>query len=405
MHTSKNASTNATKNTSKNNRQRQVMRERRPRLKFNTLKGNFKLFDEQDGLKLYSEPHATGRKGVVFEGNKQVMHAFPRVKIVAESNVATTPELTLPTAVFFEHHEGTLIRLFWAAGDWRISTQRKINAFNSRWGSKTSFGEAWVDALEQEATDNPKFSNRLGDSSGPIMNRLVKTLDKDKQYLFIVRNSVENRIVCDAPDRPTLLHVGTFVKGKLDTSHDIDIAKPAIVKFESVGALLAHLAESDPRKSSGLMARVGEKWFKVQSDAYRHLEDVRGNEPSLKFRYLQLRLDPKRVDDLYALYPEYTDAFNDYEDTLYDIAKHIHSAYVSRFIRREFVTLEREFFGIMRICHEWHKSDRQYNRVDLDKVIEVMNTRYDHVLNKMIRVFKKMKTDEANNPDEHTDVH
>ena len=60
------------------------------------------------------------------------------------------------------------------------------------------------------------------------------------------------------------------------------------------------------------------------------------------------------------------------------------------FIRRQFVTLEREFFSIMRICHEWHKEDRQNNKVDLDKVIEVINTRYDHVLNKMIRVFKSV---------------
>ena len=137
------------------------------------------------------------------------------------------------------------------------------------------------------------------------------------------------------------------------------------------------------------------KWYKIQSTDYINLETVRGNEPSLKFRYLQLRLEPEKVDALYELYPLHAHVFNEYEDTLFDIARHIHTAYVNRFIRREYVSLEREFFGVMRICHEWHKEDRQYNRVDLDKVIEVMNTRHDHVLNKMIRMFKKLKAEEG----------
>ena len=96
--------------------------------------------------------------------------------------------------------------------------------------------------------------------------------------------------------------------------------------------------------------------------------------------------------------------FDEQEDYIYAIAQYIHTAYLNRFIKRQFVTLEREFFSIMRICHEFHKTDRQYNKVTLDKVIEVINTRYDHVLNKMIRLYKRVvENDDKENDDKEND--
>jgi len=375
---------------------RRVMKERRPRANFSTLKGNFKLYDDHKGLKLYSEPHPTGLKGVVFSGNTCVMNAFPRVSNVTQSTISSrfTDEL-VAKGRFFEHQEGALVRVYFAENDWRISTQRKIDAFMSRWSSRHSFGENWVEAIISEQVVNEKYASRVGEDGSPA-GRLFKTLDVKNQYLFIVRNTRDNRIVCKAPERPTLYHIGTFKDGKLDIDDDIDVAKPTEHAFKSVEELERAVAALDCKIKSGFTAVLpNNKWYKIQSTDYINLETVRGNEPSLKFRYLQLRLEPEKVDALYELYPLHAHVFNEYEDTLFDIARHIHTAYVNRFIRREYVSLEREFFGVMRICHEWHKEDRQYNRVDLDKVIEVMNTRHDHVLNKMIRMFKKLKAEEG----------
>lgn len=378
---------------------RRIMRERRPRANFSTLKGNFKLYDELDGLKLYSEPHPTGLKGIVYSGNTCVMPAFPRVCDVPETTITSRfTDEQVSNATFLEHQEGALVRVYHDGRDWRVSTQRKIDAFKSRWSSKQSFGENWVEALISEQVVNDQYAKMVGEDGSPA-GRLFKTLDTNNQYLFIVRNTEDNRIVCMAPERPTLYHVGTFKKGRLDITDNIGITKPTQHSFQSAKDLCDAVSSLDCKTRSGFMAWFPDgnngKWYKIQSTAYIHLEKIRGNEPSLKFRYLQLRLEPEKVDALYDLYPHHAHVFNEYEDTLFDIARHIHTAYVNRFIRREYVSLEREFFGVMRLCHEWHKEDRQYNRVDLDKVIEVMNTRHDHVLNKMIRMFKKLKNENA----------
>ena len=362
---------------------------RRPaRQRTNLLRGNFQLFNEKGDLKLFSEPSDRGLKGVVFEKNKKVMDAFPRVKHVtvsADTEMNMLSDTDVQKGRFYDHHEGALVRVYWASETWQVSTQKKIDAFRSRWGSAQSFGDTWSRAVAHLHDENKE------NVENPLL-ALFNTLDKKKQYLFIVRHNAENRLVCDAPENPTLFHVGTFSEGKLDPDDDIGLPKPATHKFESVDELKAHVLALSPSKLSGCLGRVqgehGEKWIRFQNDEYQRLERIRGNEPSLRFRYLQVRLDGNLVDGLYSLFPGHATVFDECEDTIYSIAKYIHKAYMDRFIRRQFVTLEREFFSIMRICHEWHKEDRQNNKVDLDKVIEVINTRYDHVLNKMIRVFK-----------------
>ena len=184
-----------------------------------------------------ANPTPTGLKGVVFSGNTCVMNAFPRVSNVTQSTISSrfTDEL-VAKGRFFEHQEGALVRVYFAENDWRISTQRKIDAFMSRWSSRHSFGENWVEAIISEQVVNEKYASRVGEDGSPA-GRLFKTLDVKNQYLFIVRNTRDNRIVCKAPERPTLYHIGTFKNGKLDIDDDIDVAKPTEHAFKSVEEL------------------------------------------------------------------------------------------------------------------------------------------------------------------------
>lgn len=366
---------------------KRVRKQRPYRPRTNLLRGNFQLFNEVGNLKLFSEPN-DGRKGVVFENNKKVMDAFPRVKSLIVSDNELLGDLTddiVAKSVFYDHHEGALIRVYYANNGWNVSTQKKIDAFRSRWSGGMSFGELWSQAIKLEMEDKPESFEQSDNHLLAFFN----TLDKEKQYLFIIRHNEDNRIVCKAPEKPTVYHVGTYIKNVLDPDDEINITKPAKYRFPTVDALRSHVLSLDSTKISGCIGATNrQKWYKIQNKEYYRLEKVRGNEPSLRFRYLQVRLDPDLVDDLFMLFPSYAHIFDECEDSIYAIAKYIHRAYMDRFIRRQFITLDREFFTIMRLCHDWHKEDRQNNKVDLDKVIDVLNTRYDHVLNKMIRMHK-----------------
>ena len=114
---------------------------------------------------------------------------------------------------------------------------------------------------------------------------------------------------------------------------------------------------------------------------------MRGNNPNLRFRFLELRNDPEKLKLLYFLYPKSADIFDQYDDTLHKISRMIYHFYVNRYIKNQFITLPREEFLIMKKCHDWYLTDRQNNRIFSKKVMEFMMDEPPLNLYKMIRRF------------------
>ena len=237
-----------------------------------------------------------------------------------------------------------------------------------------------------------------------IVTKFFSTLDKSKCYCFLVRNTSDNRIVCDNPSRPTLYHSGTFKISDYDyfsLEEDIGIPTPASHKFDTWDELVDFVDNHISKENlQGLIIFDGKNHIKVINKSYKYFFNIRGNEPSVKYRYLQVRMDNKMTDDLYELYPRFIDQFESYENILYGIAKNVYESYVERFIRKKYVTLPKEEYQIMRACHSWHLEDRVKNRMSLRKVIEKMNEQTPTNLNKMIRhVMQEEKNSESRGVD------
>lgn len=338
-------------------------------------------------------------RGVVFHGDKLIMKAFAYTTEYNHTEVDNIRKKIgdLKNWKFFEAHEGTLLRVFNFNGKWYVSTHRKLDAFRSKWASRESFGTAFTSALSSEEEVNEKFKNGLpkGDN---ILERFQSTLDINKQYMFLIRNNKNNRIVCDPPDRPTVYHVGTFVDGKLVMNDNVNIPFPNELNFDSIDKLISHVNTSSYRLLQGVIGFTSDnKQLKIVHEDYQDLFRARGNEPSIKFRYLQVRMNRRYVNMLYYLYPDMVDIFDEYENTLYDIARNIYRAYVQRFIKKRYVTVPREEFAIIRECHSWHLSNRTENRISLNQVFKVMNQQSPTHLNHMMRRFKL----EQNHQKEH----
>ena len=330
-------------------------------------------------------------RGVVFNDDALVMKAFP---YTIEYNHTETDQIgaifdNFDDWVFYDSHEGALVRLFYFADKWYVSTHRKLNAFRSKWSSRESFGTSFKTALISEEENNKDFKNSLPEGEN-ILERFQSTLDKNKQYMFLVRNNAENRIVCSVPEKPTIYHVGTFVDGDLKLDEKVGVTGPKELKFNDTNDLLDHIENVSYEDLQGVIAfnRVNNIVVKIVNQTYQNLFKARGNEPSINFRYLQVRMQRRTTNMLYHLYPEKIRTFEEYEDTLYDIARNIYRAYVQRFIKKKYITVPREEFAIISECHSWHLNDRQKNRISVDKIIEVMNTQSPTNLNHMIRRYK-----------------
>lgn len=359
--------------------------------------------DEATGLELFCYVKCDSNdddllhqcRGVVFQDKKIVMKAFPYTLEIAHSEkkqIEQKIDSVFKNCIFYDSYEGALIRMFNFDGRWFISTHRKLNAFRSKWASKESFGTTFKRSIESELESNSKLRDSLPDNGEGIIERFQSILDPSKQYMFLILNNDENRIVCSAPNRPSVYHVGTFVNSELVMNENINIPYPKKHEFNNIDQLIKYVDKVNINNLQGVIIFApNNKQYKIVNKEYLDLFNVRGNEPSIKFRYLQVRMNEETVNNLYSLYPTMTHLFEDYENALYAIAQTIYNSYVDRFIKKKWVTVAAEEFNVIRACHSFHEQDRKQNRISIKKVIEILNEQSPTSLNKMIRRFKNEK--------------
>ena len=143
------------------------------------------------------------------------------------------------------------------------------------------------------------------------MEQFLDSLDKTKIYFFVVRNNEENRLVCDAPENSTIFHVGTMYKNNKEwtTSFDEDIGiqhpleyvAPTEAKLDD---MITFVENKGYKTIQGLIVFTNDKIFKLCNTDYKNFLMVRGNESSIKFRYLQVRMDKDMREKLMFLYPQ-----------------------------------------------------------------------------------------------------
>jgi hypothetical protein len=356
--------------------------------------------DEETGLDLFCYNRCSNEeddfvkqcRGLVFHGDTLVMKAFPYTTEYSHDDSTLDQVLSdFKKWSFYSAYEGALLRLFHFSGRWFLSTHRKLNAFRSKWASRESFGTLFKRALDNEVLVNKNLASKLVEGEN-ILDRFQNSLDKNKQYMFLLRNCSENRIVCTPPavGDPLIFHVGTFANGELSMNDDIGLCYPHRHRFLNVDELVHYIETNiDPRHMQGVVCfGPSDRQIKIMHSAYMEMFRARGNEPSVKFRYLQVRMNKKMVDMLYDLYPELASTFDDYENNIYDIARGIYRAYVQRFIKKLYVTVPKEEYQVINECHSWHLTDRENNRINLDRVIQMLNKQPPTNLNHMIRRFK-----------------
>lgn len=335
-------------------------------------------------------------RGIVFSGDSIVMKAFPYTEELKEEDFETFQDQNdLSKCRFYPSYEGVLIRMFFYDGKWFMSTHRKLDAFKSKWSTKVSFGEMFVRCLEKEYLQNSEFKDKLDQLSSTdlyIFERFKSILEKTKQYMFLMLNNAENRIVCvNDPSESQMYHVGTFDSFTLNTvDSDCGISKPQEFLYENLDLTLQnvfiHSQTLDYKKYQGIIIFTpNNKQYKVFNKDYQYFFNIRGNEPSIKFRYLQIRCNSEYSDTIRRMYPEMCSSFDKYDTYIQTIARDIFNAYVERFMKKKFTTVSQDEYVIVKACHSWHLQDRKRNIVSFKRVMEEINNSSPSLINKMIR--------------------
>ena len=363
--------------------------------------------DPQNNLDMYSyitcenhDPDIIKKcNGIIFQQNEIILNGLPFIETYLSNDVEKISLLLNNLSSFrcFLSYEGITLRVFYYKNKWLVTTNKKLNAFRSKWSSKDSYGNMFKNSIDFLYSTNKTFRDLIGENNSKPYSSFLKTLNKNHVYLFKVQNTYDNRIVCNAPESPCTYHIGTFINNQFNLDDNIGVSKPSEKLFQNSNEIIDFVNKLSVHENIGLdLYDQDNNPYLIMNSEYHKLHSVRGNEPSIKFRYLQIRMDREKVDMLYYLYPKFADQFDNYENILYECAKKINYNYIKRFIKKKYITVPREEYQIMKQCHQWHLQDRERNRISLTKIIEVMNNQNASILNSIIRKYKNERDAQEN---------
>ncbi len=331
-----------------------------------------------DGMTLYhyksidenSNPILKQVRGLIFENEtgKLLMGGFPY-----------TPEYTYDTpnlqAIFGGldkyritfSFEGTVVRVFYYKDKWRVATTKKLDARNSYWAMRNvSFEDLFRSAIDH-TIQNPNgilkhYMQQKGLNSFSY-DTFFESLEKDRQYMFLIRPLGENRIVSFFDPTIPVLHVGTFINHSYTLDDYIGIPKPCeMPEIKSVEDLTTVVAGLDPYYAQGVLLIGENTFFKVISKRYAYLYSLRGNEANLEYRYLEVKKnDPNLLPDFLTLYPMcFGYNLTNIDIRLEKLAKIIFDSYMNRFVHKKYVVLPQCMFHFMvKVHHNFLKTKTQ----------------------------------------------
>ena len=247
----------------------------------------------------------------------------------------------------FVAYEGTVLRLFWWVNRWILSTHRKIDASNSYWMGPT-FGEMFSETFKENE----------------------ENLDKNSCYVYILQHP-KNRAVFNVV-KAILPEVAIYHRDT--TTFEITQKTKIDLKNMNLQEFMDSSARSKISNKAGIIL-FGDNPYspvKIMSDFYLKLREIRGNEPSLRNRYLRNLNDPDALKLLLDNYPEFD--FKKVEAQITELCKKLHKDYIIRFIKKSKQQMPKEEHVTLMRCHTWYNEDRENNIVRLESVKNIVKT-------------------------------
>ncbi len=293
---------------------------------------NIQLHDSDDKLLLYSykdgitEDHTFERlvRGMVFEKeNKKlisVTYGYTPFYDVNDEKLNKILNLNiLRDCAVNKSYEGSILKMFYF-DKWYLTTHKKLDAFKSKRSSDVSLGETFFKVLD---VSKDEFESKL---------------DKDYEYIFLLQNTMMNRRVCSI-ETPKIYHVGTMHNLQTVNS-DLGLPVPEVIKVTSLTELKKTVENIDYKEAEGVIITLPDMTkLKIYNHRYHEYSELRGNEHSVIFRYLQIR-NTIGKDDYYQLYSDKKNEFDNIENKVVKIINILHNIYVQRHIyRREMYVL------------------------------------------------------------------
>ena len=213
------------------------------------------------------------------------------------------------SARVLEKVDGSIMKLYWFNGEWRIATNATVNADNTpALNSGKMFGELFREAAERQKLDYGK-------------------LDKGKTYIFEL-TSPESRVIIDYGAIPKIWHIGTRDNlTEQEIEEDIGIVKPKEYPFSDLEACIEAVKMMNRDKefveNEGFVA-VDKDYhrIKIKSPEYILVHSVLPNG-AVSDAFILEHIRGGDIDDILAYRPDIGEKVQIIKESVKDVEKRI----------------------------------------------------------------------------------
>lgn len=278
-------------------------------------------------------------RGFIYHDSRLVCKTFPYSDEYTVEDVDTIKEkLSQGDWKFYPSYEGTILRIVNDGDVQLIATHKKLDAFSSRWGSEQSFGELFKQSINEFSKDEQGFE------------RFLSTLKDKNHHTFLLCSNLDSRIVANRDNE--VFYVGSFDSESHEYLGILNEVEEKISSFcksispldnVDVTSLMDYVENKvEPFSQQGIIAIRQDEFnvFKILNSTYKHLSELRGNNPSLSSRYLELLVHRKDlVLDFCTVFSNKHHEFGYISELLGDLVHYLLNVIRARYIHKRFMQI------------------------------------------------------------------
>jgi len=330
----------------------------------------------------------------IYKYNQPVSSSFYKCRSIigmGSNIVCFSPPKSMTYSEFCDTHsakdivseefvEGTMVNVFWDGNDWKKATKSKMDANCFFFDTNGVFYRLFEEALQYVNLDLNSLNKSYCYSF--VMqhpgNRLVTAFTEIKLYLisaYFIENSMNTNTTVTLVDNIQNDPVWESTRVQFPAKLDWDLRKP----IENMPYTIMGVSFKDT---------VSGDRCKLRNPAFEYVRNLRGNQPKLSYRYLELRKMGKVVEFL-QFYPEHSTQFRYYQSNLHKYTNNMYNFYVNIFIKKNMQLNEVDYtykISLKQIHHHYREVLIPQNKyVTLQTVIEYVNALPEAILMGVIR--------------------
>lgn len=301
--------------------------------------------DSYKDLKLYHynnnfiDSSVNNVRGIIVENdNKIVCKSFPYTPELIELPPFINDELLKECKITLAY-EGTLLRVFYYDNEWIVSTHKKINALQNKWGGPT------FEKMLKECMNTNELS--------------FDFLNKNYCYVFLMHH-IKNTLVSEITQK-ILFHLATYDENMNIINESLStfeyIQTPRLFKDLNLQSMVQLIPNYNYSKYYSKECGYSDKWimypycglmiqlpdgrmYKYVHPTYIKRRKIRGNQPSLYVRYLELDEDDK--EEYINMFPSKEKVFQLLDYKLNNIVEYLYEKFDYRYIQKNYLRLPKQ---------------------------------------------------------------